>query len=108
MTRWPSPRRLSRCSTFIAGRSGLHVARLYTITLFGGGQLCVTDADFDIKGNSTSPLVNGFSYSSGAVRVDQKESKTQAHLKIGTDTGPYSSRSAPRPISLKADILPVS
>jgi hypothetical protein len=103
-----TPALVALFNNFIAGRSGLHVARLYTITLFGGGQLRFTDADFDIKGNSTSPLVNGFSYSSGAVRVDQKESKTQTHLKIGTDTGPYSSRSAPRPISLKADILPVS
>jgi len=43
------------------------------------------DSDFDIQGVSASGLVNGFTYSSFGLRVDQKGS-TQAHWKLGLDT----------------------
>src|SRR5579863_4652480 len=81
----------------------LHVARLYTISLApvgSGPVLRFTDADFDIKGNSQSALVNGFTYPSAGLRVDQKESKTQAHLKIGTDTDTWTVIFLPRPFDL--------
>lgn len=95
-----TPALVALFNNYVAGLGGLHVARLYTITLFGGGQLRFTDADFDIRGNSTSPLVNGFSYSSGGVRVDQKDSKTQAHFKVGTDTDSWTVVLMPRPSDL--------
>ena len=87
-------------NNFLTGNGGLHVARLYTITLFGGDQLRFTDADFDILGNSANALVNGQSYTSGGVRVDQKESKTQAHFKIGVDTDTWTLLLMPRPFDL--------
>ncbi len=87
-------------NSFVAGTGGMHVARLYTITLFGGSQLRFTDADFDILGNNGSALVNGFSYTSRGVAVDQKESKTQAHWKIGTDTDTWTLVVIPRPFDL--------
>jgi Phage conserved hypothetical protein BR0599/Uncharacterized conserved protein (DUF2163) len=93
----PTPALVALFNGFLAGTNGLHVARLYTITLFGGGVIRFTDADFDINGNSTSALVNGFKYSSQGVRVDQKESKTQAHFKVGTDTDTWTLVVMPRP-----------
>lgn len=93
----PTPALVALFNGFLAGTNGLHVTRLYTITMFGGGQIRFTDADFNILGNSTSPLVNGFSYSSDTIRVDQKESKTQAHLKVGTDTDSWTLVIMPRP-----------
>lgn len=77
-----------------------YVARLYTITLFGGGVIRLTDADFDILAVSTSPApapVNGQTYASGGVRIDQKESKTQAHWKIGLDVDTFVLVLMPRP-----------
>ena len=93
----PTPALVALFNNFVAGIGSLHVARLYTITLFGGGQIRFTDADFDIAGVSTSSLVNGYTYSSGGIRVDQKESKTEAHLKIGTDTDTWTLVLMPRP-----------
>jgi len=87
-------------NSYILGTSSLHLQRLYTITLFGGAVIRFTDADFDIKGVSPSVLVNGFSYSSGGLRVDAKESKTQAHLKLGTDTDSWTVAIVPRPADL--------
>jgi len=96
----PTPALVTLFNNFLAGLGGLHVARLYTITLFGGGVIRFTDADFDIKAKSTSTRVNGFTYSSGGIRVDQKESKTQAHMKIGTDTDTWVVVLMPRPFDL--------
>lgn len=96
----PIPALVALFNNFIAGLGGMHVARLYTITMAGGGQIRFTDADFDIKGNSTSALVNGFTYSSGGVRVDQSASKTQAHFKVGTDTDSWTLVLMPRPFDL--------
>jgi len=96
----PTPALIALFNNFVAGLSALHVARLYTITMAGGGVVRFTDADFDILGNSTSALVNGFTYLSGGVRIDQKESKTQAHLKVGTDTDSWSVVLIPRPADL--------
>jgi Phage conserved hypothetical protein BR0599/Uncharacterized conserved protein (DUF2163) len=93
----PTPALVALFNNFLNGIGGLHVARLYTITLFGGGVIRFTDADFDTKANSTDPDVNGFTYSSGTLRVDQKASKTQAHLKIGTDTDTWTLVVMPRP-----------
>lgn len=78
----------------------LYIARLYTIQLFGGGILRFTDSDFDVKAVSTSPApaaVNGFTYASGGVRIDQKQSKTQAHWKTGLDVDTYMLVLMPRP-----------
>lgn len=95
-----TPALVALFNNYVRGIGGLHVARLYTITCFGGGQLRFTDADFNIAGNSTSPLVNGFTYRSDGVRVDQKESKTQAHWKIGTDTDTWTLVLMPRRFDL--------
>lgn len=84
----PTPALIALFNSIVESNAPYYVARLYTITLFGGGQIRFTDADFDINANSTSTLVNGFTYASGGIRVDQKESKTQAHFKVGTDTDP--------------------
>src|ERR1700727_1236072 len=96
----PTPALIALFNNYIAGLGDLHVARLYTITLAGGLVLRFTDADFDIVGNSTSALVNGFSYSSGGVRIDQKDSKTQAHLKVAPDTDTWTVVFMPRPVDL--------
>lgn len=95
-----TPALVALFNNYVAGLGGLHVARLYTITMAGGGQLRFTDADFDIKGNANSLLVHGFTYASGGVRVDQKDSKTQAHFKIGTDTDSWTLVVMPRPVDL--------
>lgn len=64
---------------------------LYTVTLFGGGALRFTTADFDIAWNNST-------YASGGVRVDQKESKTQAHWKLGFDVDTWTVVFMPRPV----------
>lgn len=84
-------------NAFIAGASQLFVWRLYTISLSGGGVIRFADSDFDIKGLSSSALVNGFSYPSSGLRVDQKGSKTQAHWKLGLDTDTWTLVVMPRP-----------
>lgn len=96
----PTPALIALFNNYIAGLGGFHSARLYTITLAGGGVLRFTDADFPILGNSTSPRVNGFTYLSSGVGIDQKESKTQAHLKVGTDTDTWTVVFIPRPVDL--------
>jgi hypothetical protein len=86
--------------------NGLYIARLYTISLFGGGVLRFTDSDFDVLAVSTSPApapVNGFTYASGGVRIDQKQSKTQAHWKTGLDVDSYMLVLMPRPFDLVTD-----
>lgn len=95
-----NPALVALFNNFVADVGGMHVARLYTITCFGGNILRFTDADFDILGNNGSALVNGFSYTSRGVAVDQKESKTQAHWKIGTDTDTWTLLLMPRPFDL--------
>lgn len=89
---------------YLASSNGLHMQRLYTFQLAGGGSIRLTDADFDILGNNlispNAALVNGQLYSSGGVRVDQKQSKTQAHLKVGTDTDTWTVVFMPRPVDL--------
>lgn len=96
----PTPALIALFNSIVATAAPFHVARLYTISLAGGLVLRFSDGDFDIKGNSTSALVNGFSYSSGGVRVDQKDSKTQAHLKLGTDVDTWTVVLMPRPFDL--------
>lgn len=63
----------------------------YTITLFGGGALYYTTADFDIT-------FNGNLYSSGTVRIDDPASKTQAHWKVGLDVDQWTVVFKPRPV----------
>jgi hypothetical protein len=82
----PTPALIALFNSIVESNAPYYAARIYTITMAGGGQIRFTDADFDIKANSTSVLVNGFTYSGNGIRVDQKESKTLAHLKVGTDT----------------------
>ena len=96
----PNPALIALFNSVVETGAPFYVARLYTISLFGGGQIRFTDADFDILGNSTSALVNGYKYPSGGIRVDQKQSKTQAHLKIGTDTDTWTLVLMPRPFDL--------
>src|SRR5581483_9317923 len=84
-------------NNFVAGTGKLFAWRLTTISLFGGGVIRFTDGDFDIKAVSLDPKVNGFLYSSSGVRVDQKESKTQAHWKIGLDVDTWTIVLMPRP-----------
>lgn len=64
---------------------------LYTLTLFNGSVIRFTTADFPISFNgavwSTTPL------------VDQKESKTQGHWKVGLDTDTWQVVIMPRPFN---------
>jgi Uncharacterized conserved protein (DUF2163)/Phage conserved hypothetical protein BR0599 len=95
-----SPALTTLFNNLVAGAAGCYIARLYTIALLGGGYLRFTDSDFDILAVSTSPApapVNGQTYASGGVRIDQKESKTQAHWKIGLDVDTYVLVLMPRP-----------
>lgn len=87
-------------NNFVSGQGGFYAARLYTITLFGGGVIRFTDADCDIVGVSSDAKVNGFTYASGGVRVDQKASKTQAHWKLGLDTDTWTLVVMPRPVDI--------
>lgn len=97
----PTPALIALFNNYNAGLGGFHVQRLYTITLFGGVILRYTDADFDILASSADADVNGFKYSSGGVRVDQLETKTQVHLKVGTDTDTWVLMMMPR----RADLV---
>lgn len=63
---------------------------LYTVTLFNGQVLRFTSADFDIA-------ALGATYSSGGVRVDKDQSKTQAHWKVGLDVDTWTVVFMPRP-----------
>jgi hypothetical protein len=95
-----SPALVTLFNNFVAENGGLYIARLYTIGLFGGGYLRFTDSDFDVKAVSSSPAptpVNGQTYASGGVRIDQKASKTQAHWKTGLDVDTYVLVLMPRP-----------
>lgn len=92
-----SPALQALFNAFITGSGGLFVYRIYTITLFGGGVIRFADSDFDIKGVSSSPAVNGFNYTSKGLRVDQLGSKTQAHWKLGLDTDTWTLIVMPRP-----------
>jgi hypothetical protein len=95
-----SPALITLFNNVVENGVPLYIARLYTIALFGGGYLRFTDSDFDIKAVSTSPSpapVNGQTYTSGGVRIDQKASKTQAHWKTGLDTDTYVLVLMPRP-----------
>ncbi len=96
-----SPALTTLFNNFVAGIGGMVVFRLYTISLSGGGFIRFTDADFDIKALSTSLApapVNGQTYPSGGIRVDQKQSKTQAHWKVGLDTDTWTLVLMPRPV----------
>ena len=107
-------------NSVVEDNAPLFVARLYTITLFGGGVLRFTDADCDILGidEGYSDLylagnlyqtqyvdlyavgvskIAGYTYSAQGVRVDQKQSKTQAHFKVGLDTDTWTLVIMPRP-----------
>lgn len=66
---------------------------LYTITLFNGQTIRLTTADFDIN-------VNGNVFSSQGVRIDQAQSKSQAHWKIGFDVDTWTVVLMPRPIDI--------
>jgi hypothetical protein len=95
-----TPALVTLFNNVVQNAAPLYIARLYTISLFGGGVLRFTDSDFDVKAVSSSPApapVNGFTYASGGVRIDQKQSKTQAHWKTGLDTDTYMLVLMPRP-----------
>lgn len=66
---------------------------LYTITLFNGQTLRFTTADFDIN-------VLGNVFSSQSVRIDQSQSKAQAHWKIGLDVDTWTVVLMPRPVDI--------
>lgn len=96
-----SPALVNLFNNVIAGTGQLFIWRLYTISLNGGGVLRFADSDFDINAVSTSPApapVNGFTYSASTTRIDQKQSKTQAHWKIGLDVDTYTLVLMPRPV----------
>jgi hypothetical protein len=95
-----SPALVTLFNNVVQNAAPLYVARLYTINLFGGGYLRFTDSDFDVKAVSTSPApapVNGQTYISSGVRIDQAQSKTQAHWKTGLDVDSYVLVLMPRP-----------
>jgi len=94
-----SPALITLFNNVVAKTSQLFVWRIYTITLSGGGILRFADSDFDIKAAaSTGPLnIAGQTYPSSSVRIDAKQSKTQAHWKIGLDTDQYVLALMPRP-----------
>src|SRR5581483_9324614 len=71
-------------------------ADIYTITPYNadgstGTPIYLTTADFDI-------LWNGNLYQSLTILVDQKESKVQAHWKLGFDNDTWTVVFMPRPI----------
>lgn len=98
----PMPALVALFNKFLSGFGGFHVARLYTITMAGGGVIRFTDADFDINASITigSVVQNFATYPSGGIAVDQKQSKTQAHFKVGTDTDTWTLVVMPRPVDL--------
>lgn len=81
---------------FIAGTGGLVDWDLYTLTLTSGLTLRFAAADFDIVGVSSSVLVNGYTYPSSTVRVNDAASKVQAHWKVGLDTDEWTVVFLPR------------
>lgn len=96
------PALISLFNAVNAGTSGLFCADLYSITLFNGTVLRVSTADFDIlayTSQGTSPE-GPFLFPSGGVRVDQKESKVQAHWKLGFDVDTLVVVMMPRPIDI--------
>jgi len=97
-----SPALITLFNNVVARTSDLFVWRIYTITLFGGGVMRFADADFDIQAvASTGPLnIAGQTYPASTVRIDDKQSKTQAHWKIGLDTDQYILVLMPRPVDL--------
>lgn len=98
-----SPALTTLFNNIVESAAPFYVARLYTIQCNSGPVLRFTDADFDIKAVSSSPSpapVNGFTYASGGVRIDQKESKTQAHWKTGLDSDSYVLVLMPRPFDV--------
>ncbi len=86
-----SPALITLFNNVVAQNASLYVWRIYTITLFGGGIVRFADADFDIMATaSTGPLdIAGHTYPASSLRIDAKQSKTQAHWKIGLDTDQY-------------------
>ncbi len=96
-----SPALTTLFNNIVENNAPFYVARLYTIVTAGNGPvLRFTDADFNILALSTSPApapVNGFTYRSDLVRVDQNNSKTQCHWKIGLDVDAYTLVLMPRP-----------
>jgi hypothetical protein len=84
----------------VAGASSLYIWRLYTITLFGGGVIQFADADFNIQGvTSTGPInISGVTFPACTLRIDEKQSKTLAHWKVGFDTDTYRLVVMPRPV----------
>jgi hypothetical protein len=97
-----NPALVALFNNYQAGLGGLHVARLYTITLFGGDVIRFTDADFDINAAITlgNNAQSAATYTSRGVGVDQQASKTQAHWKVGTDTDSWTLVVIPRPFDL--------
>lgn len=113
-------------NSIVETNANFYVARLYTITLYGGGVIRFTDADCDVVGVGQATVdlyqagdlyqvqytdlyaygvigptpIDGFTYSCAGVKVDQKSSKTQVHLKIGLDTDTWTLAIMPRPFDL--------
>lgn len=99
-----TPALVTLINSVIAGTASMHDFDLYTITLFGGGTIKFTTADFDINcGTGTNfgglPQPSGV-YSSGGIRVDQLSSKTQSHWKAGLDSDQWVVVLMPRPVDL--------
>jgi hypothetical protein len=114
-----SPPLAALFNSIVETNATFYAARLYTITLFGGAVLRFTDADFDILGVSEAScdlyalgdlyqpqyvdlyaydsIVGGFTYSAQGIKIDQKASKTQIHLKVGLDTDTWIVTVLPRP-----------
>lgn len=96
-----SPALITLFNNVVSGQSPLFIWRIYTITLFGG-ILRFADTDFDIKAvASTGPLnIAAQTYPASTVRINAKQSKTQAHWKVGLDTDQYVLVVMPRPVDL--------
>ena len=77
----------------------MFVWRIYTITPASGPAIRFTDGDFDIRATATTGPVPtaGFTFPSSTVRVDAKQSKTQAHWKTGLDADQWAVVVMPRP-----------
>jgi Phage conserved hypothetical protein BR0599/Uncharacterized conserved protein (DUF2163) len=94
-----SPALVTLFNNVVKNAAPILVWRIYTITLFSGGTVRFADSDFDIlAAASTGPLnIAGQTYSASTVKVDAKQSKTQAHWKTGLDTDQYVLVVMPRP-----------
>lgn len=77
----------------------LYAWRLYTITPASGPVMRFADGDFDVLATATTgPVpISGFTYPSSTIKIDAKQSKTQAHWKIGLDVDQYTLVVMPRP-----------